>query len=392
MLVKIATMALVLLAIVGLTFGGWLVAHAWLHARRYAKLQDTHDLPAQVNRLGQAYASQRAHVRLTVGVYQQGRRYIGHYGSIAPPAAETPAERVIYEIGSITKVFTGILLARLVDEGVVSLDQTLGELLLGRASLPADVKNITLAQLATHTSGLPRMPANFDQVVTDPHNPYLQYQRQHLYQALETMKLEAAPGKKVLYSNLGFGLLGDLLVQQSGTTYEDLVRIKICQPLDMVDTVCHLDERREERCLHGFLPSGEAVSAWDFDVLAPAGALRSTVDDLLDFVQANLHPPDSPLGKSLRVAQEKQHGHWTGSHVGLGWQIRDDVYTDLRILWHNGGTGGFCSFLGIVPSHNIGVVVLANSGDAWSGDHSLDDLSFEILTLASKVSLEKTDS
>jgi CubicO group peptidase (beta-lactamase class C family) len=386
MLLKIVAGAVLVAALIGLAVGGWLVLHAWGQARRYAHLKDTHDLALRVDHLGHKYTAKRGEVCLTIGVYQRGERYTSPRWTPAAAATDAAAH-ALYEIGSITKVFTGILLARMIEEGTVRPDETLAECLSERLSLSDEVSRITLAQLAAHTAGLPRLPANFDQVSTDPTNPYAQYLSQHLYQELPQVALVAPPGRRTAYSNMGYGLLGHLLARRAQLSYETLLRQEITAPLCLEDTVITLSDAQRQRMLPGRLPSGERVPEWDFDVLAPAGALRSTVSDLLSFIHANLHPPEGILGRAIGRAQQAQFGDWSGSRVGLGWQIREDVYTDLVILWHNGGTGGFCSFLGIIPAHDVGVVLLSNSGDAWSGDRSLDDMGLEILTLASKVSL-----
>lgn len=374
----------------GLLLGVLLLAglfyYGWSQSRAYALLQDTRDLAQRIERRAEGYVAKRKNVRLAVGFYQRGRRYVRSFGTTVPPDRVTPDGKEIYEIGSITKVFTGILLGEGVEQGTVELQQTLRECLPPDVSLPEQLSAITLEQLATHTSGLPRLPDHFFRVVDDQDNPYRSYTTEHLYQGLSEAKLRRPPGKKSDYSNLGFGLLGHVLSSRAGMAYEQLVEREVCRPLGLTDTRVALSDEQAQRLVPGYTSDGQPAVNWDFDVMAPAGALRSTVDDLLRFIEANLGRAEGPLNKSLQVAQKKHHQDWTGS-VGLGWQIMEDPFTELTIHWHNGGTGGYCSFLGFIQSKEVGVVLLSNYGDAMAGDDSLDTMGMELLKWGSKISL-----
>jgi D-alanyl-D-alanine-carboxypeptidase/D-alanyl-D-alanine-endopeptidase len=383
----------VLLAVIGL---GVLIALAWFawqvitlyrEDRAYARLQDTADLEARIAGRAAGYVAKRKHARLVVGVWQRGRRRVLGFGTDGPQAAETPDGQILYEIGSITKVFTGILLARAEAEGRVALDDPIRSLLPPEEAVAEPLRGITLKQLATHTSGLPRLPDNLAATIRDEANPYEHYRAQDLHAYLRAARPRHRPGVTSAYSNLGVGLLGHLLAGKDGRPFETLVRESIARPLGMADTSIRLSDPRRHRLVRGHAPDGRAVPGWDFDVLAPAGALHSTADDLLTFLGANLDPPDGPLGRALRRAQEAHFGRGSGSRQGLGWQIEDDVTTSLTILWHNGGTGGYKSFLGFVASEQVGIVLLSNYGDALGGDDVLDRMGFEFLRLATKVSL-----
>jgi D-alanyl-D-alanine-carboxypeptidase/D-alanyl-D-alanine-endopeptidase len=256
----------------------------------------------------------------------------------------------------------------------------------GIASPQKNGREITLAQLATHTSGLPRLPDNLDRAVTDEQNPYAHYQAADLYQALTTVKLSAAPGKKSDYSNYGFGLLGHILELKAGKPYEALVTETLCAPLGMSNTVIQLSPEQKARLAPGHDPKGAPVANWDFAVLAGCGAFRSNASDLLRFLEANLKDTASPISKALADAQ-KFHFKTFGGGVGLGWQIEETIEEQI-LHWHNGGTGGYVSFLGFDRAHQVGVVILSNYGDAWAGDSSVDSLGMEILKWAPKISWE----
>jgi D-alanyl-D-alanine-carboxypeptidase/D-alanyl-D-alanine-endopeptidase len=360
-----------------------LFLYGFLENRHYANLKDTHDLPRHVEEMATPYVAKRKNVRLAVGITQRGKRF---YKEFTPAGAETPKAdgQPIYEIGSVTKVFTGILLARLENDGLVTLDQTIGTLFPDDAKPDAAIQALTLKHLATHTSGLPRLPSNLD---VNSDNPYATYSAQQIYEDLSKVSLESEPGKTSSYSNYGMGLLGHLLARKSGKSYDELVQEKICVPLGMVSTTGKLNDQQKQRFVTGHSPNGKQTNAWDFDVLEGAGSLRSDVGDMLTFLEKNLHPPDDDLGKSLKRAQQVQFEHWTDD-VGLGWQISADAYSNNRIHWHNGGTGGFISYVGFIAGQDVGVVVLSNYGDAFAGDTSVDRMGIRLLRYATKISLE----
>jgi CubicO group peptidase (beta-lactamase class C family) len=238
--------------------------------------------------------------------------------------------------------------------------------------------------LATHTSGLARLPANFDAISTNQQNPYANYRATDLYQDLAAVVLTSKPGTKSDYSNYGFGLLGHVLALKAGKPYEALVKDTVCHPLEMRDTTIQLLAEQRQRLTPGHNPQGELVSNWDFDVLAPAGAFRSTAADLLKFVEANLAPAATPLGRSLTEAQRVQFETWSDK-LGLAWQIEETI-EGLTFHWHNGGTGGYASFIGFDKTHQTGVVILSNYGDAMANDSSVDEMGMELLRLMSKIS------
>ena len=355
-----------------------------------AAIEDTADLQARASARAVGYATERGQVRLTLGITQRGRRWVRGFGPDRPEAAGTPDGQVIYEIGSITKVFTGVVLARAERDGRVRLETTVGDLLPPGAEAPNEVRAITLGQLSTHTSGLPRMPGNFGlRLLLNVENPYARYTPADLLASLRSAKLDRPAGTKSEYSNYGAGLLGYLLALDAGRSYEALVREAVAGPLRMADTTVALSESQRARLVRGRAPGGRPVPGWDFDALAAAGALHSTVDDMLTFLEANLHPADDPTGLALRRAQEVHFGRGPGPRLGLGWQVLSDP-SGQAVHWHNGGTGGYRSFCGFVDGQDSGIVLLSNTGDAMRGDDALDRIGLDLLRLAVKVSLATT--
>ena len=374
----LGAVGLIFLVVVGL------IAYIGLKQHRYSTIPDTRDLPKRIDAMAAEYLGTRKNGGLVIGVIQRGKRFIRGYGRVNDTDRSPPDGATLFEIGSITKVFTAVTLAGMALDGKVRLNDPIS-LYLPKEVTNRQLQQITLGHLATHTSGLPRLPENFDEVSKDDANPYLNYRATDLYDSLNQAKPNQPPGKKSDYSNLGYGLLGHILELRAGKPYERLVEEWICLPLAMTNTAIHLTGEQKKRLSPGHNPKGEVVSNWDFDVLAAAGAFRSNADDLLAFVAANLTAAGSQISKSLQESHKKQFESWDGT-IGLGWQITETM-EGLNIFWHNGGTGGYVSFIGFDPEHRTGMVILSNYGDAFAGDDSVDKMSFEILKLAAKVSL-----
>lgn len=278
-------------------------------------------------------------------------------------------EQTIFEIGSITKTFTAILLADQVLKGAMSLDDPIGRYLPEEVNTPdRDGREITLRHLITHTSGLPRMPSNF--APANPMNPYADYSVEQLYEFLDGYALSRDPGRSYLYSNYGMGLLGNLLERHKSLGYEALLEQVIAGPLDMDDTVLQLNEEQKERFARGHrgaLP----VSQWDIPTLAGAGAIRSTTEDLVLFIKANIGLIDTELKEAMELSHQKVITTTRKERdLAMAWIYMND---DPEILWHNGGTGGFRSFAGFNKKTGMGVVVLSNS------TAGVDDIGFHVL-------------
>jgi D-alanyl-D-alanine-carboxypeptidase/D-alanyl-D-alanine-endopeptidase len=276
----------------------------------------------------------------------------------------------VFEIGSVTKVFTAAILSDMVERGEVALDDPLGKYLPADMRVPErNGKTITLIDLVTHTSGLPTLPSNL--VMTDPANPYVHYTVPQLYAFLSEYQLTRDIGRRFEYSNLGAGLLGHALALKSGIGYEELVRRRILQPLDMKDTAISLSASMQARLAVGHDGEGNAVPNWDLPTLAGAGALRSTANDMVKFLQANL-ADSGPLSAALQRSHGKQRNAGNpDTDIGLGWLITKTPAGE--IFWHNGQTGGYHSFIGMDSKNKAGVVILHNS------NADIDDIGFYLL-------------
>ncbi|QEG20695.1 serine hydrolase [Mariniblastus fucicola] len=325
--------------------------------------------------LAQAYVDAEVVNSVAIGVIDGDASFTIGAGQLSKDDPQAPNGDTVYEIGSISKVFTGILLADAIERGLVTADQAAGDLLPEGVTMPVSKKNpdrqITLMQLSTHVSGLPRLPNNLEGV--NSANPYVDYTAEKLFEFLDSHELSRKPGIAEEYSNLGTGLLGELLSQQQKTGYEDLLKKRISGPLGMTSTSLALNEDQRKRMAPPHSASGQPSSTWEFDALAGAGGIRSTVNDMLKFANATLNPPDSETGKAIELAfaQQRKPKGLGSLPMGFGWMINRS-----ETRWHNGGTGGYHTMLFVSRKKKQAVVVLCNTAT-----REVDKLASEIMAL-----------
>lgn len=273
--------------------------------------------------------------------------------------AKVPAEQVLFEIGSISKVFTGILLADAVHSGKLGLDDTLAQRLPVKFQDPA-TGAVTLKQLATHTSCLPRLPSNM--LGANMEDPYARYDNKALFEYLASAKLDAKPPCDWQYSNLGFAILGVVLETVHGKPWAALVHEKITDPLGMTDTVVELSPVQKARFAEPW--SGDKqVKPWTFQAFVGAGGLRSSLADMSKFADALLAGAKGPLGHLWPLfAGDHADVPAVGGKIGLGLVRTKDSGHDSYS--HDGGTGGYRSIVYVRPATGQAVVVLASNASA----------------------------
>ncbi|HUQ48396.1 MAG TPA: serine hydrolase domain-containing protein [Gemmatimonadaceae bacterium] len=307
---------------------------------------------------------------LVVATFEQGRAPQVYTAGVSGLAGLALDASTVFEIGSITKIFTNTVLADMVLKGEVRLDDPVAKFLPARVRVPERKgRKITLADLATQSSGLPRLPTNISP--TDATNPYADYSVTQLYEFLSSYVLPRDIGSQYEYSNLAMGLLGHVLALKAGKSYEALVKERVLAPLGMSETGITLNPSMKRHMAQGFNGHGAPVPLWDIPTLAGAGALRSTANDMLKFLAANLDSASIPLGKSMAMAQASRKVIGPNNSIGLGWNIVQLFGTS--VTWHNGGTGGFRTYIGMDTEHHRGVIVLSNS------TISPDDIGFHLL-------------
>jgi CubicO group peptidase (beta-lactamase class C family) len=330
---------------------------------------------AQIAELAKIYLADKQNFGLVIGISSNNQTRIYGYGRISSKVSRPPDGNSVFEIGSITKTFTGLTLGIMATRHEVGLNDTLESLLPRQVKIPDDAGNlITLKHLVTHSAGLPRLPANLGDL--SPENPYKDYSTNDLYEALNALHVKQKHiGRRTEYSNFGFGLLGHILSLKSGRSYEKLVVENICKPAGMVSTRQFATAEMKAHLVPGH-EDGHEVSHWEFQTLAGCGALYSSANDLLRY--ANLYcsgsgfrpafgggqpkgsESDDDLAAAVQLATQVHFQNpKDGERLGLAWQIEDIDGTD--IYWHNGGTGGFCSYLAFNNENHRAVVVLSNS-------------------------------
>jgi len=309
---------------------------------------------------------QKQAVGIVVGVIEPAGRRVVAFGNLATGDSRTLDGDTIFEIGSVTKVFTSLLLADMVNRKEVALDDPAAKYLPENVKMPErSGKSITLHDLSTHTSGLPPLPSNFKP--KDLRNPYADYSVDDLYQFLSGYTLPRDPGSEFEYSNLGGGLLGHVLAYRAGTDYESLIGTRITQPLGMPDTGITLSSSMTQRMATGYTGMLAPTANWDLPTLAGAGSLRSSANDMLTLLEAFLGYKQSSLAPAMNVMLEVRRPTGQGGKgaIGLGWIIM--APHDREIAAHDGGTGGFRAWVGYDPKERIGVVVLSNAATKIGG-------------------------
>ena len=317
---------------------------------------------------------------IVIGVIdEQGTHYYG-FGEKSE-GGEKPDEHTLFEIGSVTKLFTATLLADQIIKGKMHAEDPVGKFLPTGVLVPSfEDMQMTLGQLSDHTSGLPRLPTNL--TPKDPANPYIDYTTERLYEFLSSYTLPRPPGAEFEYSNLGVGLLGQCLALHHKSSYEEMIRKNILSPLKLKETTITLTPEMKSNLA---LPynKGVNVSMWDFSSLAGAGAIRSNAYDLLKFITASMGNKKNKLTNAFELAQQPRHQKLNGSSLGLGWIITPSKEGD--IFWHSGGTGGYSSFVGFVKETGKGVVILTNS------TYGVDELGMALLNPGTPLSEIKPD-
>jgi len=335
-------------------------------------------LKTRILGLAKAYTEAEVINSVTVGIIDGDTEFTLGVGALSKDDASVPDGDTVYEIGSISKVFTGVLFADAIKRKLVTADDPADSLLPEGVVMPVSKKKperkITLQQLSTHISGLPRMPNNFGDA--DPQNPASKYSAKEMFEFLNSHELSRKPGIAEEYSNFGVGLLGELLSQKQKTDYETLLKDRITASLKMNDTSLKLSENQTKRLAPPHDAGCDPSSNWDFMALAGAGGIRSTVNDMLKFARANINTPESETGKAidLAFAQQRKPKGLGSQTMGFGWFINPKSET----RWHNGGTGGYHSIMFVNRKDRRSVIVLCNTATG-----EVDTLGSEIMALLS---------
>lgn len=296
---------------------------------------------------------------LVIGVFKDNKSFIKGYGSVTRESNTTPTSTTIFEIASITKLFTASTLQVLCDKGDLRLDSTLGEQMRHTVLSPA-VKEVTLLQLATHRSGFPAFPKEYLRRIPDTDNISRDFTLNDLYAYLANPSEKREPGR-FEYSNFGAGLLGHVLALSTGKSYQEVVTGTLLEPLGMTGTFVTSKEAYAYDIAQGYSMNGRPANLldWSGGALEGAGALKSSAHDMVLFIKANVEDDGSPISTSLKKPHEPQFDGTTA----IGWLLPgflDRLMGNSSVLWHNGLTPGYASYIVIDPQHKTGLVLLSN--------------------------------
>lgn len=323
------------------------------------------NLDATVQDAANAFMHDPHHVGLSIGVIQNGARHTWHFGSVDRSAQQTPNDHSIYEIGSITKADTGILLAQALIDGKIDLTDDV------QKYLPEPYPNLSylgypirILDLATHTSGLPKHIRAFGKGMTEKQfiDSYGNYSEAQFLHDLKTVQIKEFPGTRFEYSNVGAQLIGIILERVYKTSYADLLAKYVTHPNDMPDTVLTLTDAQRARMVKEYDGKGQTMpelAMWRS--IPAAGALKSTLADQLNFLQWNLDEFNPAVALSHRALFAETGER--GDAIGLFWfaHVLDD---GGRLIRHAGGSFGSTSYIVAYPDAHFGVVILANDADA----------------------------
>jgi CubicO group peptidase (beta-lactamase class C family) len=298
-------------------------------------------------------------VGVIVGIYDQGKVQFLSFGEVERGSKKPPNETTIFEIGSITKTFTGLMLAHAIEEGLVNENDPISKFQSEWKN--QNVSDITLEELVTHRSGLPRLPCNLH--YTNPHLPYAEYTNEDLVQGLTNDSLSESlecslqdhPSAEIEYSNWGFALLGYILGKKQGFTYPEMLDRQISKPLHLVDTTYALSSEQFKRTAVGYDSNGVETQLWDRQAMMGNGAVRSTAADLILYAKAFLHPDSTSLSAEIHRTIQVQPTD-TEQKIAYAWFV-----TPGGSLWHNGMTGGFASLMKIYLKKDFAIFYLTNT-------------------------------
>ncbi len=328
------------------------------------------EMPPQVDELAAEYFGEnKPIVGGVLGIVDGQKYYAKGYGRVSRGGEEVPDIDTIYEIASLSKTFTGVLLGEMSVRGELSPDDTLDRFVPPGIRVPRyDGETVTLRQLATHSSGFPRLPPDFwDIANVTPDDPYRNYTSEKIERFLDTYVSTVAPGSRYEYSNLGAAVLGYAVEKKTGKTYERLIQERICKPLGMTNTAVVLTETMRERLAPPYDGKKQPTDNWDLPGFAAGGGLRSSMRDMLSFARAaagvfDAFPelaarPDHPLIAGMKIAETPQFEDTAlRRRMGFGWHINESGQ-----LTHNGQTGGYHSYIVVDPKSRRAIVLLTNT-------------------------------
>lgn len=318
-------------------------------------------LDSSVHSLAMQHLQQSGTPGISLAILKGTKVFYYNYGWARIATEQHPTPHTLYEIGSLTKTFTAYLLADAIVNNRVTPNDPITKYLPDSVASNKALKSITLQMLSNHTSGLPRLPANYASGSFNPDDPYAAYTTHHLFSYLTTATLLHAPGSSYTYSNVGAGLLGVILERIYQQPYEALLQEIIFKPYGLKESFSTaIMDTTLAAAPYG--SKGSPVLYWNFKSMAGAGSIKSNTTDLVSYaLQFSLKPKNAKRETDKRVdLLEKITTQPITTAVSMGWHF-SEVFGTKRIMEHNGSTGGFSSYIGISAAQKLAVVVLCNS-------------------------------
>lgn len=324
-------------------------------------------------------------IGLSIGILKNGETHFYGYGETKKGNGSIPNENTFYEIGSITKTFTAIMATNMLLQQDMNIETTI------KSYLPEDLPTLNrngielnFKHLLTHTSGLTRMPSNFN-FTRNPTKEYAAYDERHLYAFLENARIHANPFTKFSYSNLGMGVVGNILERNYAMDYGEVLEKELTNPLGLLNTTAYFEKTEVEKWATGYNYQGKETDYWkSLNALDGAGVIKSTAKDLLKYAEVNINPPASELGEAIRMTHEvyfmeHETSDYSKTRNCLGWfEYVHNNLPEETFLWHSGGTGGFNSELFINLNNQSALVLLFNKSATTS---QREDLISDMLQL-----------
>ncbi|MEO8148897.1 MAG: serine hydrolase [Bacteroidia bacterium] len=360
---------------------------------------------------------------LVIGIHDNGKEKVFYYGETTKGSKQKPDSNSIFKVGGISETFTCILYADFVIRGVIKMDEKLQDFLPVNVPSPVYEKiicrkadetsqlhqvgehenvtinytpyvcfpdpsskpqSIILSDLATHTTGLPEYPDNL-KTKKNKSNPFENYTKENLYDFLKEYRFDKPLGYDYKHSATGIALLGHALVLKSKIDFDTLISERILKPLQMTETRVHLTKLQQQRLIQGYDKNGKTAHHWNYDVMAPAGGLHSTAHDMMKFLAANINLHKDSIVNLLDYTHnprlELTDKNGKGTEIALGWKVDQLGVDEKRIVWQDGSTGGFNSYIGFVETNHTGVVILSSVSNSviTIGEELLRKLSHEKL-------------
>lgn len=329
-----------------------------------SRVENDSSLDRYIDHVANAYIKKDHTQSLAIAVFHKNKYQSFLYGETEAGNTTLPTENTLYEIGSVTKIFTATLLADLVTKDIIQLEDRIIDFLPDSVSSNPSLKEITFKTLANHTSGLPRMADNWNRIAGfDAKDPYSAYDQKALFNFLKDYKSSREPGEEYEYSNLGYGLLGELLSIICEKPYMQCLQETVLTPLQLHNTTDALDTEEQQAVPSGLDKNGNTTPLWTWQAMKGAGGLKSSIKDLMLFAVEQFKMPENELQNAMALTRQFTFFTPDNMDIGLAWHMS---MTDDGIIYfhHTGGTAGSSSFIGLSPDTKTAVVMLSNAAES----------------------------